>query len=130
MLSDIKNKEDVKSLVVAFYSKVRKDNTLGPIFNAVISDWEAHFEHLSTFWESQLFMVNTFLGNPLKKHQEVDKQVNHTIEERHFGLWINLWFQTIDELFSGEKAQLAKNKARNMGTYMFIEIFKARNSTK
>lgn len=130
MLSDIKNKEDVKSLVVAFYSKVRKDNTLGPIFNAVISDWELHFEHLSTFWESQLFMVNTFSGNPLKKHQEVDKQVNHTIEERHFGLWINLWFQTIDELFSGEKAQLAKNKARNMGTYMFIEIFKARNSTK
>jgi hemoglobin len=48
------------------------------------------------------------------------------INELHFGTWLNLWFQTIDELFDGEMAQIAKNRARNMGSHLHIAIFNAR----
>ncbi|NQY06686.1 MAG: group III truncated hemoglobin [Flavobacteriaceae bacterium] len=126
MLSDIKNRDDVYLLVTSFYCEVRKDEVLGPIFNSLINDWKHHFDHLTDFWESQLFMVNTFKGNPLKKHQQVDEQAGGVITELHFGIWLNHWYQTLDKLFSGEKTQLAKNRARNMGTYMYLEIFKAR----
>jgi hemoglobin len=127
MMNDISNRDDIFLLVRTFYGKVRLDSLLGPIFNRVIEDWEHHFEHLTHFWQSNLFFEKTYHGDPLQKHAEVDKLVGGTITEHHFGVWLNLWYQTIDELFKGETAQIAKNRARNMGTFMHLKIFEARN---
>jgi len=126
--TEIKNREDVYKLVTTFYDAVRKDELLGPIFNSVITDWEEHLEKLTDFWESNLFFKKKYKGNPLTKHVEVDKQQNGAINEMHFGVWLNLWFQTIDNLFVGEKAQIAKNRARNMGTFIHLKIFEARTT--
>ena len=52
---DINTREDVAQLVDLFYIKVRKDTTLGPVFNNTITDWPTHLNHLTTFWESSLF---------------------------------------------------------------------------
>lgn len=127
---DIENREDVFLLVSEFYKKVRKDPVLGPFFNRVIQDWEAHIERLTTFWESSLFMTRKleqrYHGNPLQVHIEVDQQNDNAITQVHFGLWLNLWFATLDELFDGEYAQNAKNRARKMGTFMYLNIFQAR----
>lgn len=127
---DIENRDDVFKLVSEFYRKIRKDPVLGPFFNRVITDWEAHIERLTTFWESSLFMTrkleNRYYGNPLQVHIEVDQQNNQTITQEHFGLWMNLWFETLDELFEGEYADNAKNRARKMGTFMYLNIFQAR----
>ncbi len=121
---DIKTREDIESLVNNFYSKVRENALLGPIFNTVIKDWETHLDLLTDFWETNLFFIKKYTGNPLEKHVEVDKRYKHTINELHFGTWINIWHQTIDEMFEGDIAQLAKNRARNMSTFMNMEIFK------
>jgi len=50
----------------------------------------------------------------------------NSITELHFGLWLNLWFQTIDELFEGDYAENAKRRARKMGTFLYLKIFEAR----
>ena len=63
------------------------------------------------------------------KHTEVDKAVGGSINEMHFGVWLNLWYETLDELFEGDVAQIAKNRARNMGTFMHLKIFEARKNT-
>ena len=94
----------------------------------IITDWDEHLEKLTDFWESNLFFKKKYTGNPLTKHVEVDKQQKGTINEMHFGVWLNLWFQTIDNLFVGEVAQLAKNRARNMGTFIHLKIFEARTT--
>ncbi|MEL0456634.1 group III truncated hemoglobin [Flavobacteriaceae bacterium SZ-1-7] len=125
--TDIKNREDVYLLVSSFYKKVRQDSVLGPFFNETIKDWDAHLERLTTFWESSLFLKTKYLGNPLEAHVRVDKAHNHSITELHFGLWLNLWFQTIDELFKGDYAENAKHRARKMGTFLYLKIFEARN---
>lgn len=129
---DIENREDVFLLVSEFYKKVRKDPVLGPFFNRVIQDWEAHIERLTTFWESSLFMTKNlehrYHGNPLEVHIEVDRQNDHAITQVHFGLWLNLWFETLDELFEGEYTENAKNRARKMGTFLFMSIFQARQT--
>jgi hemoglobin len=126
MKSDIKTREDVFLLVSSFYIKVRKDAVLGPFFNDVIKDWDAHLERLTTFWESSLFLKTKYSGNPLEAHVKVDQENNNTITELHFGLWLNLWFQTIDELFEGDYAENAKRRARKMGTFLYLKIFEAR----
>lgn len=127
---DIQNREDVYKLVYEFYEKIKKDDVLGPFFNKVITDWDAHIERLTTFWESSLFMTkkleHRYIGNPLEVHVKVDKENNHSISELHFGLWLNLWFQTLDELFEGEIAENAKRRARKMGTFLYLNIFQAR----
>ncbi len=123
----IESREEVSLLVRTFYSKVRKDTLLGPIFNGIITDWETHLELLTDFWETNLFYARKYFGNPMHAHIEVDKKVGGTINELHFGTWINLWHETIDELFEGETANIAKNRARNMGTFIHLNIFNARN---
>jgi hemoglobin len=123
---DIKNRQDIRQLVNRFYEKIRKDLILGPIFNTIIEDWEAHLALLTDFWESQLLTKRTYLGNPIAVHQEVDDKMNHTITSEHFGLWLNIWFSTIDELFEGETAWVAKNRAQKMSTMLFLKIFEHR----
>lgn len=125
--SDIKTRDDIYRLVSQFYAKVRKDKALGPFFNETIKDWDAHLDHLTTFWESSLFLKTRYYGNPLEAHVKVDVAHNHTIENEHFGLWLNLWYQTIDELFEGDYAENAKRRARKMGTFLYLKIFEARN---
>jgi len=124
--SDIENREDIHTLVTMFYAKVRKDKALGPIFDLAIKDWNKHLERLTDFWEINLLAIATFKGNPIKVHQEVDKICDGIITEKHFGIWLNLWFQTIDQLYSGEKAETAKRRARKMSTILFIKIFESR----
>ena len=123
---DIKTRADVFLLVSSFYEKVKKDAVLGSFFNEAIVDWDAHLDRLTSFWESSLFLKTKYLGNPLEVHVKVDQAHNNTITELHFGLWLNLWFQTIDQLFEGENANIAKRRARKMGTFLYLKIFEAR----
>ncbi|MDO5981892.1 group III truncated hemoglobin [Flavivirga spongiicola] len=127
---DINSRDDVFLLVSSFYNKVRKDPILGPFFNDTIKDWDGHLERLTTFWESSLFMTRKleqkYLSNPLDAHIKVDAENNNSITETHFGLWLNLWFQTIDELFEGDYAENAKRRARKMSTFLYLKIFEAR----
>ncbi len=124
---EIKNREDVKLLVTSFYKKIRVHEILGPIFNGIITDWDTHLDLLTDFWETQLFLKRKYHGNPVTAHQEVDDKMNHTITSEHFGLWLNLWFETLDELFEGETAWIAKNRAQKMSTMLFMQIFQHRN---
>jgi hemoglobin len=132
MKNDIKNREDVALLVDTFYIKIRKDKVLGLIFSGMISDWDAHLNHLTTFWESSLFMTkkleHRYSGNPLEAHIKVDKFAENKIDEHHFGIWLNYWSQTLDELFVGDVADKAKRRARKMATFIHIKLFEAREN--
>lgn len=121
----IENREDVTLLVHSFYDKIRVHTILGPIFNRSIPDdhWPDHLEKLTDFWESHLFGVAKFKGSPPIAHQKVDIKEGHTISTTHFELWLQLWFQTLDELFEGELAERAKDRARRMSTGLFNAIW-------
>jgi len=122
MKKQISTREDIYTLVTSFYTSVRKDKTLGPIFNKIIDDWPSHMDHLTDFWETNLFAIKKYKGNPIAVHQEVDQKVNYTINVNHFGIWLNLWANTIDDLFEGEIATLAKYRARKMSTFLLVQM--------
>ncbi|MDO5510670.1 MAG: group III truncated hemoglobin [Weeksellaceae bacterium] len=124
-MTDISSREHIEQLVYAFYGKIREDEMLGPIFNSHIAEeeWSAHLEKLSDFWETNLFGIPKFKGSPTQKHIQVDKNLNYTIEQEHFGRWMQLWFETIDEMYEGTLADRAKNAARKMSTGQYLAIW-------
>ncbi len=128
MKQDIQNRDHIHHLITAFYTKIRKSLDIGFFFNDTILDWPEHLEKLTDFWETQLFIGGTYRGNPLAAHAKVDHQFHHSITQEHFGLWLNLWFETIDELYQGETAEMAKRKAQKMSTMMYINIYQERDS--
>lgn len=123
---DIQNREDIFVLVKAFYKKVRENQEIGHFFNDSISDWDFHLDKITDFWESNLFFKDTYKGNPKAAHIAVDKSAGETITNYHFGIWMNLWFETIDELYSGDLANRAKTNARKMSIHLYLGIYKAR----
>lgn len=127
-MTQITNREDVRVLVHTFYDKIRQNEMLGPIFNGHITDeqWPTHLSKLTDFWESNLFGVRTFRGSPSKAHVNVDKNLHHSISQDHFAQWLQLWFETIEELYEGELATRAKDMARRMSTGQYIHIWQSR----
>ncbi len=129
---EIMHRADVFLLVKSFYEKIKKDDVLGVIFLRMIpeNEWNDHLEKLTDFWETNLFFVRKYKGNPIQVHKNVDTNFKHTISQEHFGRWLQLWFTTIDELFYGEKANQAKERARNIGSMLFLKIFSAKPNLK
>jgi len=127
-MNTINNRKDVNILVNRFYAKIRKDELLGPIFNDHISEvqWPEHLIKLTDFWETNLFRISKFKGNPSSKHIKVDTNLGYNIEKKHFTTWLNIWFETVDEMFNGELATKAKESARKMATGQFLTIRKNR----
>lgn len=125
---EIENRADVYLLVSTFYNKIKEDDFIGPIFLKIIPDneWESHLQKLTDFWETNLFFVRKFKGNPMKAHKDVDAQFNHSISQEHFGRWLQLWFNTVDELFHGNKATEAKERARNIASMLFFRMFEVK----
>lgn len=123
---DIANREDISVLVHRFYEKVRADAEIGHFFNETITDWPEHLEKLTDFWEMNLFFVQKYKGNPMQVHAELDRDMDRTIDNYHFGIWLRHWFATLDAHFSGPNAEKAKQRARNISVRMFIAIYEQR----
>ena len=124
-MKPIECQEDIQLLVNTFYSKIRKDELLGPIFNSHISEnqWPHHLIKLTDFWETNLFGVRKFKGSPTQKHLKVDENLDYRIDALHFGKWLNLWVETINELFTGERADKAIYMARKMATGQYLTLW-------
>ena len=131
-MKSIETRDDISLLVNSFYGKIRKDELLGPIFNSHIPEekWPEHLSKLTDFWETNLFGVPRFKGSPTQKHIAVDKNMDHTIEQKHFGKWVQLWFETIDEHFEGDIAEKAKQAARKMSTGQYLAMWFERPGNK
>lgn len=85
---------------------------------------------LTDFWETNLFRVSKFKGSPSSKHINVDANLGYNIVHNHFRRWLNLWFETVDELFNGELANRAKKSARKMAIGQFLTIRNNRPENK
>jgi len=106
---EILNLDDVKLLVDTFYGKIRNDELLGPIFNERIQDrWQMHLEKMYSFWQTLLLEEHTYHGRPFPPH------MNLPVAHEHFAHWLKLFTQTINELFTGAKADEAKWRAENI----------------
>lgn len=116
-MNDIQHIDDIKALVDGFYGKIRTDELLGPIFNHIIQDrWPEHFEKMVRFWQTVLLEEHTYFGAPFVPHAKLP------VGKPHFEHWVQLFDATVDELFTGEKAERAKWQGRRMAEMFLIKI--------
>ncbi len=126
MKRDIENRDDIILLVNTFYDKVKPDETIGHFFNRVVNvDWEKHLPVMYHFWENIIFHTGGYSGNPMKQH--VDLHQKSPMKKEHFNRWIQLFNETVDELFEGVKAEQAKQRALSIATVMQINIGQLQN---
>ena len=118
---DIASEKDLEKLMDAFYSKAIDDHEIGFFFTEVVQlDLEAHKPVLVKFWSSILLDTYDYSGNAMRKH--VDLHHKHPMEARHFERWLELFNETVDELFVGDKARLAKERALSIATAMRVKL--------
>jgi len=106
-MKEITTYEDVELLIKSFYNKVSIDPLMAPHFIHV--DWEKHFPKMIDFWAFILIDKEGYKGNVFDKH------IHLKIDERHFTKWVETFCETVEEHFIGEKATLAKQRAKVLG---------------
>jgi len=113
--------EDVKLLVDSFYEKVLVDDRIGHFFTQVMNlNFDEHMPKMHAFWEAILLDKMGYAGNPMMQHVQLHKKAK--IEEKHLDRWLHLWVETTDELFEGELANKAKEKAHQIGGLILHKI--------
>ena len=125
-MKEIETIEDIKLLVDSFYGKVRNDSLIGPIFESVIQDrWPTHLEKMYRFWQTVLLGDYTYSGTPFPPHARLP------VEQQHFDAWLKLWYETIDSLYTGKKAEDAKWRGEKMAEMFLskIEYYRSQGST-
>jgi hemoglobin len=121
MKKDIESKMDIELLVNSFYEKVKADDTIGRIFTEIVKvNWEKHLPVMYRFWENSLFYTGTYEGNPMEIHKHLHRAV--PLSPEHFKQWTILFTTTVDELFEGKTATLAKQRAVSIATVMQVKI--------
>lgn len=108
----------VSRFVESFYTRIRADALLGPIFAERIADWAPHLDRMKTFWRSILHNSGEFTGNPMAKHLAIPG-----LESRHFAHWLDLFYATLRELESDPQAtRLVGTRARMIADSLLTGI--------
>jgi hemoglobin len=119
---DISSDEDIVLLVDTFYTNIRQDKLLGPIFGAIINDrWPEHLDKMYRFWQTVLLEKRNYSGSPFPPHAQM------AIDKHHFDTWLSLWRATLDGLFAGPLTEEAKWRAEKMAVMFLSKIEYYRN---
>ncbi|MGN7785070.1 group III truncated hemoglobin [Niabella sp. 22666] len=115
--ADIQSLEDIRLLVNSFYTSVRNNELLGPIFNERIGErWPEHLEKMYRFWQTVLLDDHTYFGSPFPPHAQLP------VDQLHFDTWLQLWYDTVDQYFQGKKADEAKWRGDKMAAMFLYKI--------
>jgi len=120
MKKEIKSREDIITLVNAFYDKVKADPVIGYLFNDIAKvNWDEHLPKMYNFWENIIFYSGNYSGSPMVVHRELHQK--SPMNEEHFGHWVKLFTETVDDYFEGENADEIKGRATNIAAVMMYK---------
>ena len=118
---DIENRADIELLIDSFYDKVKPDPVIGFIFTDIMKiNWQEHLPAIYNFWEYTILYTGNYSGNLMQIHRHINDVT--PLSSQQFKRWTDLFCATVDELFEGEKAMLAKQRAFGISTTMQIKI--------
>ena len=109
----------LRKLVDTFYARVRRDDLIGPLFNAAIDDWPHHLKSLSAFWNSVMLGSGRYKGQPVPAHMKHRAQITPAM----FARWLGLWRQTTDEMMQPEAAAALQAKAERIAESLQLALF-------
>ena len=129
MKKDIVNRTDIELLVNTFYEKVVADKQLGFIFQEIAKvNWSTHLPVMYNFWENIILFTGSYQGNPMNLH----KHLHHIkpLNKAHFDQWNQLFISTVDELFEGPKATLARQRTLKISNIIMENLLEYKKEVK
>ena len=117
------SEQEISELVDRFYAKVRQDDEIGPIFNAVVDDWPYHLALLKNFWSTVLNTTGRYKGDPMMKHLQL------SLDPPHFRRWLELFEETARETMQPDHAELVVAKAERIAQNFLAGIAYVKGQT-
>ena len=121
MKEDIASRKDIEQIIVRFYELSFQDERLGKIFKEISPlHLKTHIPLVTDFWEGILLDGDKYRGNVTEKHFAVNNLT--PLNKSDFDSWYSYWEKAVDDLFTGEKAEMAKFRARSIADIMSYKI--------
>ena len=117
----------VRAVVDSFYARARRDDVIGPVFNAVIpeAEWPAHLDKITDFWASMLLGAGRYSGRPMPKHLGIPG-----LADAHFQRWLKLFAETVTEICPPGAAALFIDRAEVIGNNFRLGLAMRRGEDK
>jgi len=101
--------DQIHAVVVEFYRRARRDDRLGPVFEAHVQGWDEHLARMTDFWSAALLRTGRYSGRPVERHHGIEG-----LAAGHFDRWIELFEATVRDLCSPREAEAFLVRARRM----------------
>jgi hemoglobin len=110
----------IAALLDVFYTRVRADPELGPVFARAIGDdeWPAHIATIQDFWSAVMLKSGRYKGNPFQVHKEVEG-----ISPRLFGRWLALFDESCREMLPPDLAEAMHSRAIQIADSLKAGLF-------
>jgi hemoglobin len=102
-VNDITTRDDVTRLIRRFYDRLLLDEQVKHIFEPLNLD--EHLPKVIHFWCFVLLDEEGYRTNVFEKHLPLP------LKPGHFDVWLAHFTSSVDELFKGEIADMAKQRA-------------------
>jgi len=102
--------EQIDQVMTVFYSAVRRDPVLGPIFEGHVDDWPEHVEKIGRFWRNAILFERNYDGNPMVAHMQAGD-----VRAKHFTGWLELFDQSLNKVLAEETAAQWSALAHRIG---------------
>lgn len=121
MKKDIETRADLEGMLRAFYEKAFADELIGHFFTKVVPlNLDTHIPVITDFWEAIIFNKHSYKKNVMVVHQHIHN-LSH-IKKEHLDRWVEIFTETVEEMFDGDKATLIKQRATSIATIMDIKL--------
>jgi hemoglobin len=113
--------EALSALVQAFYTRVRADDVLGPVFDRAIApeEWPHHLARMADFWSSEMLGSGRYHGQPMAAHL----RHRDAIAPEMFDRWLDHWQETAEALLCPADAEAVIAKARRIAESLGLALF-------
>lgn len=114
---DLSSRENIAAFVELFYQQLLADAQLAPIFLDVADiDLAVHLPHIKDYWCKLLLGEKGYRRHTMNIHRQLHGK--QPLQPGDFQRWLALFNATLDDHFSGESAERARQVAASIATNM------------
>lgn len=111
----------IRHVIAAFYEKVKRDATLGPVFADIVGDdWDAHVEKVCSFW---FYVTRLDLGYTARNFTPAHTR-HRSIHLSLLPQWLRLFRETAGESLTKEMADVLVDIAERMAVSIEMSLVK------
>ena len=114
---DLDSRQNIEAFVDLFYQRILSDELLAPIFIDVAAiDLNTHLPHIKNYWCKLLLGDKAYSRHTMNIHRQLHGK--RPLVAADFQRWLDTFIATVDDNFSGERAERAKIVATTIAANM------------